>query len=232
MTQLLVNEIFETIQGEGSFTGTPSIFIRLQGCPVGCSWCDTKHTWETLEKDEQSPNVILQKRIDSPAYFKTSSMELIELIFSQGYSARHIVITGGEPCMFDLNELSAGFIDNHYSVQIETSGTFEIKTHPETWVTLSPKINMKSGMPVLHSTVLRANEIKHPVAMQKHIDELDTLLQDVKQKFNLDDRVANLPLVYLQPISQLERATSLAVETCIKRNWRLSVQLHKYIGVD
>ncbi|MGY8878270.1 MAG: 7-carboxy-7-deazaguanine synthase QueE, partial [Pseudoalteromonas sp.] len=41
-----INEVFETIQGEASFTGTPSIFLRLQGCPVGCSWCDTKQTWD------------------------------------------------------------------------------------------------------------------------------------------------------------------------------------------
>ena len=45
---LSINEMFETIQGEGAHTGIPSIFVRLQGCPVGCPWCDTKHTW-TLE---------------------------------------------------------------------------------------------------------------------------------------------------------------------------------------
>ena len=46
-----INEIFETIQGEGHFTGIPSIFIRLQGCPVGCSWCDTKHSWFVNEEN-------------------------------------------------------------------------------------------------------------------------------------------------------------------------------------
>ncbi len=44
--QYPINEMFQTLQGEGYFTGVPAIFIRLQGCPVGCSWCDTKHTWE------------------------------------------------------------------------------------------------------------------------------------------------------------------------------------------
>ena len=44
---LKINEIFDTIQGEAYFTGTPATFIRLQGCPVGCAWCDTKHTWNT-----------------------------------------------------------------------------------------------------------------------------------------------------------------------------------------
>ncbi len=47
--QYPINEMFQTLQGEGYFTGVPAIFIRLQGCPVGCARCDTKHTWEKLE---------------------------------------------------------------------------------------------------------------------------------------------------------------------------------------
>ncbi len=53
--QYPINEMFQTLQGEGYFTGVPAIFIRLQGCPVGCAWCDTKHTWEKLEDREVSP---------------------------------------------------------------------------------------------------------------------------------------------------------------------------------
>ncbi|STM07827.1 7-carboxy-7-deazaguanine synthase; queosine biosynthesis [Escherichia coli] len=53
--QYPINEMFQTLQGEGYFTGVPAIFIRLQGCPVGCAWCDTKHTWEKLEDRESLP---------------------------------------------------------------------------------------------------------------------------------------------------------------------------------
>ena len=56
-----INELFETIQGEGSFTGQPSIFIRLQGCPVACSWCDTKHTWEINLDQQVSASDMLNK---------------------------------------------------------------------------------------------------------------------------------------------------------------------------
>lgn len=232
MTTLLVNEIFETIQGEGSFTGTPSIFVRLQGCPVGCPWCDTKHTWDINPEDEVSSNAIFVKSGDSPSYFTTQSEALLPLLIQQGYTAKHIVITGGEPCMFDLREFTSIAQKAGFSTQIETSATYEILCHSDTWVTVSPKINMRAGMPILSQAMQRANEIKHPIAMQKHIDELDALLQCENILDRSHSQAHTAPIIYLQPISQQARATELAVQTCIERNWRLSVQLHKYIGVE
>lgn len=63
--QYPINEMFQTLQGEGYFTGVPAIFIRLQGCPVGCAWCDTKHTWDKLEDREVSLYSILAKTKES-----------------------------------------------------------------------------------------------------------------------------------------------------------------------
>jgi 7-carboxy-7-deazaguanine synthase len=142
---------------------------------------------------------------------------------SRGYQAKHVVITGGEPCMFDLIPLCEVLHQAGYSTQIETSGTFEVKVPAATWVTVSPKINMKGGYKMLGSALHRANEIKHPIAMQKHVDELEALLAEHQ---------VTGKLIYLQPISQKEKATKLAIETCIKKNWRLSVQLHKYLGIS
>ncbi len=218
-----VNEVFQTIQGEGRYTGTPAIFVRLQGCPVGCSWCDTKHTWTLDPELAITPDQLLAKRGDSPSWTGLTPAALLALFQQQGYQARHVVITGGEPCMFDLTSLCQTLHAAGYSTQIETSGTFEIKAPPDTWVTVSPKLNMPGGYPVLPSALKRADEIKHPVAMQKHVDELVTLL-DLHQ---LNDK-----LVYLQPISQQKRATELAIASCIKHNWRLSVQVHKYLGIE
>jgi len=232
MSELLVNEVFETIQGEGSYTGTPSIFVRLQGCPVGCPWCDTKHTWDVLPENETSAEIIMLESSETPRYFKSTSEQLFSLFARQGYTAKHIVVTGGEPCMFDLHDFSQKAIDSGFTMQIETSGTFNIQCADKVWVTLSPKINMKAGMPILMQAMLRANEIKHPIAMQKHIDELDELLHNTHNQAKLAAVEFKCPQVYLQPISQQERATELAIKTCIKRNWRLSVQLHKYIGVE
>ena len=221
--QLSINEMFETIQGEGVYTGVPSIFIRLQGCPVGCPWCDTKHTWTLDDAFLTTSDNVITKTKESEAFFNTDGQSILTLFSQQGYQAKHVVITGGEPCMYDLTEVTSLLHDNGYSTQIETSGTYEVRCAPETWVTVSPKVDMKGGLPVLESALNRANEIKHPVAMQKHIDELDALLA------KLDKPCSH---VCLQPISQQERATELAIKTCIARNWRLSLQTHKYIGIE
>ncbi len=218
-----INELFETIQGEGSFTGQPSIFIRLQGCPVACSWCDTKHTWEVELSDKVTKEVMLAKSQETPLWASFSVEQILALITERGYQAKHIVITGGEPCMVDLTALCSAFDELGYSTQVETSGTFEINVSSKCWVTVSPKINMRGGYLILNSAMKRADEIKHPVATEQHVDDLKRLL--------LEHNIENTP-VYLQPISQKARATELAIETCIANNWRLSVQVHKYLGIE
>lgn len=224
MSTLNINEMFETIQGEGAHTGIPSIFVRLQGCPVGCPWCDTKHTWEIKADLSVTPAAVINKGQESETYFISDEAALLAQFSIEGYVAKHVVITGGEPCMYDLRPLTKLLHDNGYSTQIETSGTFEVLCDARTYVTVSPKLNMKGGYDVLVSALERANEIKHPIAMQKHIDELDALLANVS---SLEGKQ-----VCLQPISQQKRATELAVKTCIERNWRLSLQTHKYIGIE
>jgi len=222
-TTYKINEIFETLQGEGSFTGQPSIFIRLQGCPVGCSWCDTKHTWNVSIEKEVEPQSIVTKKIENDSWGVFTIEQLKAVFLSEGYQAKHIVITGGEPCMYDLLPLCLEFERSGYSCQVETSGTFEIKVSDKCWVTVSPKVNMKGGYKVLKSALLRANEIKHPVATEQHIDDLKALIDEHK--------IVNKQ-IYIQPISQKKRATELAIQSCIDNNWRLSVQMHKYIGIE
>lgn len=218
-----INEIFETLQGEATFTGTPSIFVRLQGCPVGCSWCDTKHTW-TIDPDKLVPvDGIIGKTEESDCYAELDAEQLLALFEKNGYTALHVVITGGEPAMFDLQPMCELLHQKGYSTQIETSGTFEVNVPDDTWVTVSPKLNMKGGYDMLASAMARADEIKYPIAMEKHVEDLKQLLDE--------HQMANKP-VFLQPISQQPRATQLAISTCIENNWRLSVQLHKYLGIE
>ncbi|GGQ06573.1 7-carboxy-7-deazaguanine synthase QueE [Shewanella litoralis] len=218
-----VNEVFETIQGEGCFTGVPALFVRLQGCPVGCAWCDTKQTWDVLPENKVTAEQVIQVDGTIGRWADHTGTSLIQAFKDKGFTAKHIVLTGGEPCLYDLTEMTSDFIAAGYQVQIETSGTFEVKCHDSVWVTVSPKVNMKGGYKVLEQALVRANEIKHPVATEKHVDELDALLNGI----DLSGKT-----ICLQPISQKERATALAMKVCIARNWRLSIQTHKYLNID
>lgn len=215
--------MFETIQGEGVFTGVPSVFVRLQECPVGCAWCDTKQTWDATPQDEVALDEILRKNQDSPTWCSVTAEDIVNEYKNQGYSAKHIVITGGEPCIYDLRPLTEAFEAIGCRCQIETSGTSEVVTTEDTWVTVSPKVAMKGKLPVLDSALLRANEIKHPVATQKDIEQLDDLL--------VRAQVPEQTTIALQPISQKPRATQLCIDVCVKRNWRLSIQTHKYLSI-
>ncbi|OEF27620.1 7-carboxy-7-deazaguanine synthase QueE [Vibrio rumoiensis] len=218
-----VNEVFQTIQGEGYFTGVPSVFVRLQVCPVGCAWCDTKQTWTAEIQDETTLGDIMLKQGDSPTWSHATAESIIQQYVAQGYTAKHIVITGGEPCIYDLIPLTQAFEAIGCRCQIETSGTSEILCSSNTWVTVSPKVAMKGQLDVLDSALQRANEIKHPVGTQKDIDHLDALLK--KANCEAKEHIA------LQPISQKPRATELCMDTCIERNWRLSIQTHKYLNI-
>lgn len=219
-----INEIFQTLQGEGVFTGVPAVFIRLQGCPVGCSWCDTKQTWEKEQDKQTTLGDIVLKTLDSDTWAMADSDELIQLMKTKGFTAKHIVITGGEPCIYDLTPLTESLEQSGYQCQIETSGTYPIQCTEKTWVTVSPKVGMRGGLKVLAQAVNRANEVKHPVAREKDIEALEAILA-------LRTSV-NPPIVALQPISQKTAATKLCIEMCIQRNWRLSIQTHKYLNIQ
>ena len=221
--QYRINEVFQSLQGEGSFTGLPAIFVRLQGCPVACPWCDTRHTWDVNSKDEVALTAVFDKQADSPHWAEADATLIAEQLHKRAYRARHVVITGGEPCIYDLRPLCDLLHQLGYRTQVETSGTFPVQVPDDTWVTVSPKVGMKGGYAVRPDALRRADEIKHPVAMSRHVDELKALLADAG--------VEQTP-VFLQPISQQQRATQLAIAACIENNWRLSVQLHKYLGIE
>jgi len=216
---LRVNEIFPTIQGEATWTGTPATFIRLQGCPVGCNWCDTKHTWP-IGSPTKMVNVaeMLHKVDPAPTWALVSAKQIVEVV--GGYHPRHFVITGGEPCAQDIRLLTEA-LQKLGAVQIETSGTHEINVAPDTWVTVSPKVGMGGGMEALPTAIARADEIKMPVANVNDIDNLQALLVHRKPGAS----------VWLQPVSQGDEATQLCIQACMKNQWRLSIQTHKYAGV-
>jgi organic radical activating enzyme len=113
-----VMEAFATVQGEGAHVGTPSWFIRLGGCDVGCVWCDVKESWDPDAHPKQTVEAIVSAAVES--------------------GRKMVVVTGGEPAMHNLTPLTAGLRAAGLQTHIETSGA-----HPLTgdwdWVTLSPK---------------------------------------------------------------------------------------------
>ncbi len=130
---------------------------------------------------------------------------------------------GGEPAIFDLRPLTEALETAGFNCQIETSGTHKIDCSDKTWVTVSPKVNMRGGYDVLAQALSRADEIKHPVARERDVDALDELLTSIQD--------SKSRIIALQPISRKEAATKLCIDTCIARNWRLSMQTHKYLNI-
>ncbi len=215
-----VNELFTTIQGEATHTGRPSTFVRFQSCPVGCPWCDTKHTWDVAKENAVSM-AEMGRKVDAAKTF--AYMTIDDLLGAvRDREPRHVVLTGGEPCLYDLTGLTAKLIEEGYSVQIETSGLFEIKCHPSVWVTVSPKLDMPGGYTLRPDSVERANEIKYPVGKWSDVEKLHLLVRDYGVT---SDRV------WLQPLSQSEKATSICVEAATTMDARVSLQTHKYANM-
>jgi 7-carboxy-7-deazaguanine synthase len=160
---------------------------------------------------------ILAKDTDSDKYSYATSDAIVR--FFDRYNAKHIVITGGEPCLYDLTELTEAIIKSGRSVQIETSATHEIKCHSAAWVTASPKLNMPGGFELRQDSLNRANEIKWPIGKMTDIDNLKQVCSDLRVD------------IWLQPLSQSPKATKLCIDQAILNGWKISIQTHKYMGI-
>lgn len=220
-----VNEIFCSIQGEGALAGQPAVFIRLQGCAVGCAWCDTKHTWATPGATLTLEDILLKDE-PSPLYAEVDHLDLVHCVMEmygcKSLVERLVVITGGEPCQHDLFPLCSALLDVGFRVQVETSGTYATVLPDSVFLTVSPKIGMPGGRALCQETVQRAHEIKHVIGRQRDVDifwsEVAPLAQP--QQF-----------VFVQPMSQSKTATKLCVDFAKCHNVNLSLQMHKYIGI-
>lgn len=218
---LFVNEIFSSLQGEGAWTGAPSVFVRLQGCLVRCPWCDTKYTWK-LGSPNGEKLEFAAKKADAPRWATASEAELVDFLLERYPNVRHVVFTGGEPLLFRLHDVCKALLAAACTVQIETSATEPADVPERVWVTASPKFGMPGGRPVLESVLARADEIKMAVASPADIKALETALGGCR---------ARERLIYLQPVSQDPAATKLCIETALERGYRVSVQMHKYLNV-
>ncbi len=190
-------ESFYTIQGEGRYTGHAAYFIRLAGCDVGCHWCDVKESWD----ENLHPVVPIEKMIED----------------ANG-NGNLVVITGGEPLMWNLNPLTALLKQNNMQTNIETSGAHPLSGHWD-WICLSPKKN-KLPLPEIYAV---ANELKC-IIYNKHDFEF---AEEQAQKVNKN------AVLYLQvEWDKREKMNPLLIEY-VKKNpkWKISVQTHKYLDI-
>ncbi|NMH27269.1 7-carboxy-7-deazaguanine synthase QueE [Flavobacterium silvaticum] len=205
VTQDLVNqgkmlplmEEFYTIQGEGFHTGTAAYFIRVGGCDVGCHWCDVKESWNA---DLHPP---------------TSINTISEAASKHG---KTVVVTGGEPLMWDMEPLTTELVRAGMKVHIETSGAYEPSGHWD-WFCLSPK---KTKLPVDKAYEL-ADELKMIIYNKHDFEFAEQQAAKVGAKTHL----------FLQPEwSKREQVTPLIVDYVMNNpKWRVSLQTHKYLNI-
>jgi organic radical activating enzyme len=191
-------EHFYTLQGEGAYMGKAAYFIRLGGCDVGCVWCDVKDSWDA----SRHPQWQVEKLV---ATVKQTPTEIV-------------VITGGEPLLHDLTELTSRLRAAGLRTHIETSGSSPLSGTLD-WITLSPK-KFKSPLP---EVLPHAHELKIVVYNKSDFAWAEKWAAQVAPHCRL----------YLQPEwSKASEITPLIINY-IKDNpeWQLSLQVHKYINV-
>lgn len=217
-----VNDIYTSIQGEGCLTGVPMILLRLQGCLVGCAFCDTKETWHA---DSRLRMATMPEALGQNArWAEMTAPAIAAYVYTNHRGPKWVLITGGEPAAQDLTDLVAHLHDMGYRVALETSGTAlgHINAACD-WVCVSPKLGNPGHLPVLLEAVMSADEIKHVVGKMSDVDQLDDLLASFPIKPGVT--------ICLQPMSQNPRATALCMEIATQRGWRLSIQTHKLLAV-
>ncbi|MDF1518138.1 MAG: 7-carboxy-7-deazaguanine synthase QueE [Lutibacter sp.] len=190
-------EEFYTIQGEGFHTGKAAYFIRIGGCDVGCHWCDVKESWNAKLHPPTSADSIVA---NAKKYANT------------------VVITGGEPLMWELDYITNTLKTNNIKTHIETSGAYKLSGTWD-WICLSPK---KNKLP-LAEIYPKCHELK-VIVFNKN---------DFKFAEEQAAKVGESCELFLQPEwSNREKMMPLIVEYVMKNpKWKVSLQTHKYLNI-
>ena len=204
---LPVVETFHSLQGEGVHSGRSAFFIRLAGCTVGCSWCDTKHSWPQAAHRPQ-PLAELAEQVRAAA----------------AAGAGFVVITGGEPLHHNLDPLCSSLAATGLPLHLETSGVDALSGRFH-WITLSPKPHA----PPRPAALAACQELKVVVH-----EPADLAFAETMAAAALQGRPAGspAPVLLLQPGWASAEGQALALAH-VQANpaWRLSLQSHKLLGV-
>lgn len=197
-TLLPLMEEFYTIQGEGYHTGKAAYFIRLGGCDVGCHWCDVKESWDATLHPLTAADTIMEH--------------------ASLYPARTVVVTGGEPLLYNLDYLTHGLQQRGIRTFMETSGAYPLSGSWD-WICLSPK-KFKAPRP---DVTAAAGELKVIVFNKSDFAWAEEHARMVAPSCRL----------YLQP--EWSRAAEMTphIIDYVKTNpqWEISLQTHKYLNI-
>ncbi len=215
-----ISEIFHSIQGEGRLVGVPSVFIRVSGCNLRCTWCDTPYASWNPEGEEMSPDLIART--------------------IKRYRASHVVITGGEPMIFpEITELSALLGESGYHITIETAATIY---HPVTCdlASISPK--MANSTPFVRDSGREAARHEHlrlnRDVIQRFMDNFEHQLKFVVDApgdlVEIEELVGSLSgvrpeNVLLMPqgttVEELRSKATWLADACMERSFRYCPRL-------
>lgn len=196
--KLPLMEQFYTVQGEGYHSGSPAYFIRIGGCDIGCSWCDSKFSWLADRHPLVSIDSILHSAKES--------------------GATSLVVTGGEPSMYQLSYLTESFRRAGFKTFLETSGAYPLSGEWD-WICLSPK---KRNGPLDEYFDL-AGELKVIIQTPDDLEWAELNGNKVNSDCHL----------FLQPEWSMRKQILPVLVEFVKlnKNWRISLQSHKYIGI-
>ena len=206
---LRITEIFYSLQGESNTVGLPTVFIRLTGCPLRCSYCDTAYAFTGGEK-------------------KTIA-KIIEQV--DQYNAQYITVTGGEPlAQSACHQLLTALVDRNYTVSLETSGALDVSL-------VDPRVIKVMDLKTPSSNECDKNSYKNIDYLNKQ-DQVKFVIADNKdyewsksllKEYDLINRCE----ILFSPVMGTMKPTELA-ENIINDNLivRFQIQLHKYLWDD
>jgi organic radical activating enzyme len=191
-------EMYYTLQGEGFHCGRPAFFVRLGGCDVGCVWCDVKESWDADRYPLVEESTIVTEALRHPARF--------------------VVITGGEPCLYDLTLLTGQLKEAGFEVALETSGAYPIIGNFD-WICVSPK----KFKPPLSENLKKANELKCIIYNPS----------DFRWAQENAAGVSPTCLLYLQPeYSVMQKMLPVMIDFVKAHpHWALRLQTHKFMNI-